>query len=102
MSKRRQFVLKMVPLAGVLVVLPRAALAADAPPLAEDDKMAVALGFRLSSTKVDAAKFPKHTNEQSCAKCLHFKAPAAESAKCDLFNKTVPKGAWCSGFSKRP
>jgi hypothetical protein len=102
MSKRREFVFKLVPLAGALAVLPRTTLGAEPPPLAEEDKMAVSLGFRLSSAKVDQAKYPKHTNDQVCAKCLHYKAPEAESAKCDLFNKVVPKGGWCSGFSKRP
>jgi len=102
MSKRREFVLKLVPLAGALAVLPRFGLAADAPPLAEDDKMAASLGFRLNSAKADQAKYPKHTNDQVCGKCLHFTSPAADSAKCDLFNKSVPKGGWCSAFSKRP
>lgn len=64
--------------------------------------MAVSLGFRLRSDKVDKARFPKHTNEQVCAKCLHYKTPDADTARCDLFNKSVPKGGWCSAFSKRP
>jgi hypothetical protein len=102
MTKRREFVLRVIPLAGALAVLPRVTLAADAPPLAEEDKMAVSLGFRLSSAKVDQAKYPKHTTEQVCGKCLHYKSPEADTAKCDLFSKIVPKGGWCSGFSKRP
>jgi len=102
MTKRRDFVLKFVPLAGAAVVLPRVSLGADVPVLTEDDKMAVAMGFRLKTEKADQAKYPKHTTDQMCAKCLHFTQPGAESAKCDLFNKIVPKGGWCSGFSKRP
>jgi len=101
MIKRRDFVLKFVPMAGAVAALPRVALA-DVPALTEDDKMAVAMGFKLKTEKADQAKYPKHTNEQSCAHCLHFTTPGAESARCDLFNKTVPKGGWCSGFSKRP
>lgn len=102
MIKRREFVLKLVPMAGALVVLPRAALAADLPVMTEDDKMGSAMGFRLSTDKADQAKYPKHTKEQTCSKCVHYATPAADSAKCDLFNKSVPKGGWCSGFSKRP
>jgi hypothetical protein len=102
MSKRRAFILKLVPLAGAIAVLPRVAAAVDIGPLAEDDKMAVTLGFRLHSDKADAAKYPKHTNEQVCGKCLHYKTPEADSARCDLFNKSVPKGGWCSAYSKRP
>ena len=101
MTKRREFVLKIVPLAGAAAVLPRIALA-DVPLLTEDDKMAVAMGFRLKTEKADQAKYPKHTTEQFCARCLHFTSPGADQARCDLFNKIVPKGGWCSGFSKRP
>lgn len=101
MTNRRDFVLKLVPLAGAVAVLPRVALA-DVPALTEDDKMAVAMGFRLKTENADQAKYPKHTNEQSCKSCLHFTTPGADSARCDLFNKIVPKGGWCSGYSKRP
>ena len=101
MTKRRDFVLKFVPLAGAIAVLPRVALA-DVPVLTEDDKMAVAMGFRLKTENADEKKYPKHTKDQDCAKCLHYTSPGAESARCDLFNKIVPKGGWCSGFSKRP
>jgi hypothetical protein len=102
MTNRREFVLKLVPLAGAAAVLPRVALAADVPVLTEADPMAKAMGFRLDTTKADSAKYPKHANDQMCAKCLHFTQPGADSAKCDLFSKIVPKGGWCSGFSKRP
>jgi hypothetical protein len=101
MTKRREFVLKFVPLAGAVAVLPRVALA-EVPHLTEDDKMAVAMGFRLHTEKADQAKYPKHTTEQFCARCLHFTEPGKDEARCDLFNKIVPKGGWCSGFSKRP
>jgi hypothetical protein len=101
MTKRRDFVLKFVPLAGAVAVLPRVALA-DVPVLTEDDKMAVAMGFRLKTENADEKKYPKHTKDQDCAKCLHYTTPGADTARCDLFNKLVPKGGWCSGFSKRP
>jgi hypothetical protein len=93
---------KVVPLAGAAGLLPRIALAADLPALTEGDAMAKAMGFRLSTEKADQAKYPKHSNDQVCAKCIHYGTPGADSAKCDLFNKIVPKGGWCSGFSKRP
>lgn len=101
MTKRREFVLKFVPLAGAAAILPRVALA-EVPALTEQDKMAVAMGFRLKTEKADQTKYPKHTTEQFCGRCLHFTSPGADSARCDLFNKIVPKGGWCSGFSKRP
>jgi len=101
MTNRRDFVLKLVPLAGAAAVLPRVALA-DVPVLTEDDKMALAMGFKLKTENADGKKYPKHTNEQHCATCLHFTSPGADTARCDLFNKMVPKGGWCSGYSKRP
>ena len=101
MAKRREFIAAILPVAGAMAAFPRVVLA-DIPVLAEDDKMARAMGFRLQTEKADAAKYPKHTNEQNCAKCVHYGTPAAETARCDVFNKTVPKGGWCSGFSKRP
>lgn len=102
MTNRREFVLKFVPLAGAAAVLPRVALAADVPDMTEADPMGKAMGFVLDSTKANQAKYPKHTNEQSCASCLHFTKVGADKAKCDLFSKNVPKGGWCSGYSKRP
>ncbi len=102
MTNRREFVFKLVPLAGAAAVLPRVALAADVPVLTEVDPMAKAMGFRLDTNKADNTKYPKHSTDQMCAKCLHFTQPGADSAKCDLFSKIVPKGGWCSGFSKRP
>lgn len=101
MAKRRDFVFTIAPLAGAAFVLPRIALA-DLPHLAETDKMAVAMGFRLHTKDADQKKYPKHTDEQFCGRCLHFTAPGKDEARCDLFNKIVPKGGWCSGFSKRP
>jgi hypothetical protein len=101
MLKRREFLLKLAPVAGTAVVMPRLALA-DVPALTEDDKMAIAMGFRLDTEKADQAKYPKHANDQTCSKCLHFGSRDAAVARCDLFNKMVPKGAWCSGYSRRP
>jgi hypothetical protein len=100
MVKRRAFMATIVPAAGALVALPRLALA-DIPVLTEDDKMGKAMGFRLQTAKADGAKYPKHTNDQTCAKCVHYATPAADTARCDVFNKIVPKDGWCSGFSKR-
>jgi len=101
MQDRRNFVLKIFPLAGAMAVLPRLAQA-EVPVLTEDDSMAKAMGFHLHTKDADQKKYPKHTEEQFCARCLHFTEPGKDRARCDLFNKIVPKGGWCSGFSKRP
>jgi hypothetical protein len=101
MTVRREFLRKIIPLAGAIAILPRAALA-DVPHLAESDKIAVSLGFHLHTKDADQKKYPKHSEEQFCGRCLHFTEPGKDEARCDLFGKIVPKGGWCSGFSKRP
>jgi hypothetical protein len=101
MNSRRQFVLNLVPLASAAAILPRIAHAQGLPALTETDPMGMALGFKLDTAKVDQAKYPKHTNDQSCANCLHFAQAGAATARCDLFNKMVPAHGWCSGYSKR-
>jgi hypothetical protein len=93
--------MRLIPVAGVSLLLPGIANA-DVPVLTEADPMAKAMGFRNDTAKADGAKYPKHTNEQTCAKCLHYTTAGAESAKCDLFSKVVPKTGWCSGYSRRP
>lgn len=100
-TKRREFVWKIVPMAGAMFVLPRLAHA-DVPALAEEDKMAMTMGFHLHTEKTDQAKYPKHKADQSCANCLHYTTPAADTARCDIFNKMVPKTGWCSAYSHRP
>jgi hypothetical protein len=101
MNSRRQFVLQLVPLAGAAVILPSRALAEDLPELTETDPMAKAVGFRLDTNKVDQSTFSTHTKEQTCGNCLHFMKVGADRAKCDIFNKTVPKGGWCAAYLKR-
>jgi hypothetical protein len=105
MTGRREFILKLVPVAGAIAAgsfagLPREALA-DIPAMTEDDKVGVSLGFRLHTEKVDQKKFPKHTNEQNCGKCSLYSVPAAATAKCNLFGKLVPKTGWCNGYVAR-
>ena len=101
MNKRRDFILKIVPAAGAVAVMPGISRAQVAH-LTETDKMAVAMGFHLHTKDADQKKYPKHSEEQFCGRCLHFTTPGQDEARCDLFNKIVPKGGWCSGFSKRP
>lgn len=102
MSSRRQFILQIAPLAGAAAVLPRIALAEDLPALTETDPMAKALAFKLKANEVDPKTYTTYTKEQTCGNCQHFMKAGAASARCDIFNKTVPKGGWCSAYVKRP
>jgi High potential iron-sulfur protein len=101
MNSRRKFVLQLAPLAGAAALLPRIALAEDIPALTETDATAMAFGFKLDTTKVDQSKNPTHTKEQTCGDCLHYQKAGAPTARCDIFNKTVPKGGWCMAYAKR-
>jgi hypothetical protein len=102
MNGRRHFVLQLAPLAGAATLLPQLARAQNLPALSETDPMAIALGFRPDTTKVNQSKYPSHANDQTCGNCLHFLPPGGASARCDLFSKTVPKDGWCSAYARRP
>lgn len=76
---------------------------AQAPKLAESDPQATALGYKEDTTKVDAAKYPKHTAEQHCGNCQLFQGKAADAlGACPLFaGKQVANKGWCSAWVKK-
>ena len=68
----------------------------------EDEPKAVAVGYRHDTTKVDGARYPKHTPQQHCQVCLAF-YPSDDEAElwgeCDLMSdRLVNKNGWCSSF----
>ena len=69
----------------------------------EADAQAASLGFRNDTTKVDKAKFPKHTADQKCSNCQLFQGkPADATAPCAIFpGKVVPGNGWCSAWNKK-
>jgi hypothetical protein len=99
---RRKFVVSLVPFAGAAIWLPGICAAQEVAALTEADPMAKAMGFVADSARADQSRYPNHAAAQSCAGCLHFTRRGADSARCDIFGKAVPKGGWCSGFSRRP
>ena len=100
MNDRRQFVLRLAPLASA-VAFPRFVQAQTLPALTETDSTAVSFGFKLDTTKVDEKEYPTHAKEQTCGSCLHYAQASAATARCDIFNKTVPRGGWCIAYAKR-
>ena len=71
-------------------------------PLAETDPTAQALGYKADAAQVDAAKFPRHAANQTCASCNFFTAEGA-GGSCQLFpGKTVSSKGWCSAYAARP
>jgi len=69
----------------------------------EKDPQAAALAYAADTTKVDAKKFPKHTNEQKCSNCQLFTGKAKEATgPCSLFaGKHVAANGWCSAWVKK-
>ncbi|MDD2925155.1 high-potential iron-sulfur protein [Rhodoferax sp.] len=100
MTNRRVFILQSV--IGTSALASGMAMAA-APLVAESDAAAKGLGYAADTTKVDAKKFPKHTNEQSCTNCALYQGKAgAASGGCPLFaGKEVTAKGWCSAYAKK-
>jgi hypothetical protein len=71
--------------------------------VAESDPQAAALGYKADSTKVDAAKYPKHAATQLCSNCVLFQGKPADAAGgCPLFaGKEVAGKGWCSAYNKK-
>jgi len=101
MTTRRVFILQSV--VGTSALASGMAMAA-APMVAETDANAKGLGYVADTTKADAKKFPKHTNEQKCSTCALFQGKAGDTAgPCPLFaGKQVTVGGWCSAYAKKP
>lgn len=82
------------------------ALAQSPPPvkLEETDPVAMALGFKFDTTKVDGTKYPMHRVDQKCVDCTLYQEKAGEtSGPCTTFaNKLVPAAGWCVAYAKKP
>jgi hypothetical protein len=100
-SSRRRTLLKLGSMAIAVTALPQTASAQVR--LEENDPQAVALGYRHDTTKVDKAKWPKHSADQKCSNCqLYTGKPTDATAPCSLFgNKLVAGNGWCSVWTKR-
>jgi High potential iron-sulfur protein len=104
LHNRRVFMMRV---AGVTTTLAAGhALAADpvsTEKLTETDAYAKSMGFKLDTTKADAAKYPRHTNEQRCGVCQLFSGKEGEEwGPCSFFGgRLVNKGGWCRNFKVR-
>jgi hypothetical protein len=98
MTQRREFIIQVA--LGSTALL---ASQAHAALIAESDPQAVALGYKADSTKVDAAKYPKHAATQLCSNCVLFQGKPADAAGgCPLFaGKEVAGKGWCSAYNKK-
>jgi hypothetical protein len=77
--------------------------AAALPNLELDNATAKALGYVEDSSKVDAKKYPKHTNTQVCSGCALMQGDAKKPRNpCTLFpGRSVASKGWCASFAKK-
>ena len=100
---RREFLKLAAGAAGIVIagLPPRRARADELPHVAESDPTAAALGYKEDTTKVDKAKYPNHTPEQTCAKCKFFQGTAGYSPCQLLPGKSVHAKGWCSAYAAK-
>lgn len=108
MNSRRNFIFRFALSVSAPVAIGSRAFGQDAPPppgkLEETDPIAIALGYKEDTTKVDAKKYPQHTKEQRCDGCLLYTGKAGDATgPCTAVgNKTVTAQGWCAAFAKKP
>lgn len=106
-TSRRSFLLSLAASAGTPALFASRALAQAPPPpgkLEESDPIAIAIGFKLDTTKVDKKKYPQHSVDQKCSNCNLFKqTPGDTMGPCAAVgNKLVPAAGWCVAYIKIP
>lgn len=71
--------------------------------LAEDDLMAVSLGYKEKSSEVDAAKYPNHSDDQLCTGCSLYTGGTDPWGGCAIFPaKLVAGEGWCAAYAAKP
>jgi len=108
MNSRRNFLMKLAVTAGTPLAL-GGQLFGQAPPpppvkLEETDPLAIALGYKEDSTKVDSVKYPQHKPEQVCTGCaLYLGKPDEAFAPCTAVGgKLVAGPGWCAVYAPKP
>jgi High potential iron-sulfur protein len=99
---RRVFMLRVITGTTVLAAQGMAHAQATPEPVKETDAYPKSMGFRLDTTKVDKAKFPRHEASQKCSECQLFSTKAGEAlGTCSFFKRLVPPEGWCRNFKPR-
>ena len=100
-TSRRRFIKQTGTIALVSVAAP-AAWAAQ-PKLAEDDPIAIALGYKEDASQVDTQKYPKRAGEsgatQFCNNCALYAEQADGFGTCTAIpGKLVAGLGWCNAW----
>jgi len=100
---RRVFMLHAV--AGTTALASSSAARAEpaTEPVKETDPYPKSMGFKLNTSAVDQAKFPRHDISQKCSECQLFSAPSGSDklGTCSFFKRLVPPDGWCRNFKPR-
>ena len=99
-TNRRIFIMQVAAGSSVLTA---SAVMAQAPMVSEKEPQAVALGYLADTSKVNAAKYPKHKLTQACKNCqLYQGKPTDAAGGCVLFaGKQVAGNGWCSAYNSK-
>jgi len=100
---RRSSLVHLATGAALFLTIDRSARAATGPKVDEADPVAVSLGYRDDTKKVDEKKYPKHAATQACNNCQLFQGtPKDALGGCPLFaGKQVAGPGWCSAWAKK-
>jgi hypothetical protein len=100
----RRDVLKIIPMAGSLLMASSAGAQTPAAVVDEKEPTAVALGYVTDAKRADKVKFPKYAPPQHCAICQFYQGAATvPMAPCTIFaGKRVAAVGWCSAFVAKP
>ena len=99
LHSRRTFMFQVMAAGSALATT--ALVAAEEEKVSESDPYAKSMGFRLDTTKVDQAKYPRHDPAtQQCSKCqLYSGKPGDANGPCSFYGgRLVSANGWCRNF----
>lgn len=72
-------------------------------PLTETDSIALPMGYKTDTTKVDGKKYPMHKAGQACGNCRFYQGePGSASGGCQIFaGKSVAAKGWCQAYAAK-
>ena len=105
-ASRRRFCLALGAAAGAVAVvslLPRRVDAADLPHVQESDSLAMSMGYKEDSGKVDNKAHATHKPDQQCANCQFYQGDkGAAYGPCQIFTgKSVNAKGWCQVWAQK-
>lgn len=95
---RRVFLLKAIAASSALVVA--RSHAEETERVTEADPYAKSMGFKLDTSQVDQAKYPRHDATQHCAVCQLYSGKAGDAlGPCSFYGgRLVAPTGWCRNF----